>query len=689
MKKSFLIRRKTGFTLVEILVSLGIFSFVATGVLSFSAWIIQSVQTEASKADRNVENLEMLKLFTQPLYFGALSKHQENSQLKACMTTDTVFCDSSKEYSVTPFDLATNQILESASSSKDSSIKNQIRFKVHCPNNETSCDKADYFTVIVKTFLDYHGFHFSSIEKKGVVTPEFNNVVTYVPDAVLAPGRPINVILFLDNSNSMAFAKDQVKEALDSLIAKISTMDATLSVYPLVPIYSTKQFHFTYDALGNQVPLTVQSWQLPPGTTYYYTSTYIPYYFSLYPNQDPSSPVVDPYFSIRTFNFLSTDPAEVRTKKMNSVKGLVDYMFSYPATSSDTPICNMIRLIEAPGENSPFKFDPMTPTALLIVSNEDDESTGDFFSLTGCKKNSLTQMTVNPTQYWYFGSLHAFDLSVEANASLDGASYLAKINFDFEVPYDASRIMNTDCLAEANAIPYEKVEDAFIEWKNRYYSNSGWTYEKGKGITIKACKTKTVRWIISAAQTSPKDYCSRIAAGTYEAPPSYIPDSCHEEAGSGSASGHTIEKTSFFSETASPVDALYSTLKNQLGLENFYYTAIVHPDLTTCTLTAGSQVGTRYIALAKKPGMKSTVIPVCASDYTTQLDKIVQWTESLGANDIQLTPSVAANMNGVEIVRSGTVMKLTANVDYQLSGTVLIFKTGLLQSNDIIKVYLK
>lgn len=690
MNKSRL-NMKSGFTLLEILVALGIFSFVATGVLSFSAWIIQSVQTEASKADRNVENLEMLKLFTQPIYFGALSKFQENSQLKACMTTDTVLCDSSKEYPVTPFDLATNKALDTASSSKDSNIKNQVSFKVHCPNNETSCDKADYFTVIVKTYLDYHGFDFSKIEKKGIVTPEFNNVVTYVPDSALAPGRPINIIMFLDNSNSMAFAKDQIKNSLDTLLTKISTMDATLGIYTLSSSMAGKSSYYTLDGSGNKVPLA-SPWGKPAGFTYYELTTYPAYYYYTYANQDPSYFLSTTYPIYRVFNFLSTDSDSVRATKISSVKNLVESLFANPSSNLDAPLCNMLRMLEMPGTTSPFKFDPITPTAMFVISNEDDESKAGPYYQDGCERYHVTKWSINSDYYHYYGYLQNLKLNIEANGTMDGAPYIGKATFSYQVPYDAARAPGTDCLEEANAIPIQQVENAFIKWRQQYVSS--WSYKPGDGITIKKCVNDVkLTWVISTANKTPQDYCNQLAAGTYKGtvPPAYVPNSCYEvvsKAGSGS-SGGVIETNTLFSNTVGIVDTLYASMQNHFSLENFYYTAVVHPDVTTCTITPGSQVGTRYINLAKKPGLKSSVIPVCSGNYAAQLDKIIQWTQSLGANDIQLTPSVAANMSGVEIVRSGTTIKLAANVDYQLSGTVLIFKTGLLLPNDLIKVYLK
>lgn len=684
--KTSLTTTQKGFTLVEILVALGVFSFVVTGVMSFSAWIIRSVQTEASKSDRNVENLEMLKLFTQPVYFGALSKYPDNAQLKSCMTTDTVECDSSVEYSVNPFDLATNQPLGLASGSVDPTIKDQVFFKVHCPNNALKCDKADYFTVIVKTYFDQHGISFSSIEKQGVVVPEFNNVVTYVPDATLAPGRPINVLLFLDNSNSMAFAKDQIKDALDALINKISKMDVTLGIYTLSTSSYSKPSYYYYDSDGQQVFMTAPP--KTPGFVYYELDTAIATYPSRYTNQDPSYLLTSLGSSYRTFEFLSTDSDTVRATKISAVKNLVEYLLANPGAGMDTPLCNLVRLLEAPGPFAPFNFDSMTPTAMFIISNEDDESNAKPSYQGGCQKSETIKWTIDPDYYHYWGKAQTYKMDVEANATMDGAPYHAAVPITYEVPYDATKTPGADCLTDANS-KISQIETAFVN----IYSGLAWTYKVGDGFTIKKCTVDNSTTIpISLRNLTPQDICQQIANGQKKMQASYIEGSCYEnfQPGGTGATGGYISATSFFSSTIdNVVDTTYAAIQKTLGLENLYYTAVVHPDATTCTITPGSQVGTRYMNLAKKPGVKSSVIPVCNTSYTGQMDKIVQWTEALGANDIQLTPSVAANMSGVEIVRSGVTIKLIANVDYQLSGTILIFKTGLLQPNDLIKVYLK
>ncbi|MCM2282337.1 MAG: prepilin-type N-terminal cleavage/methylation domain-containing protein, partial [Bdellovibrionaceae bacterium] len=172
---------RAGFSLVEVVVTVALLAIFVTGSLSFSGWVTDSVKTESSKADRNVESIEMLKLLTQPVYFGALSKFDTNSQLAKCMTLDQVFCDSRNEYPVTAYDLKTNSVLAKTSTSLTGGIASKISFKVHCANSQVSCDKADFYTVkIITSIVAPGGSVRDPIVKQGIVAPEFSNVATFV-----------------------------------------------------------------------------------------------------------------------------------------------------------------------------------------------------------------------------------------------------------------------------------------------------------------------------------------------------------------------------------------------------------------------------------------------------------------------------------------------------------------------------
>lgn len=679
---------KKGFTLIETLIALGIFSFVATGVLSFSTWIIRSVMTESLKVERNVENLEMLKLFTQPLYFGAMSQYPENSHLRSCMTADSVNCDSTKVYSITPYDLATHKPLISASDVKSTAIKSEVSFQVQCPKNETTCDKAEYYSVTVKTYLEYQGVAFSKVQKKGIVSPVFKNVVTYVPDAVLAPGRPINIIVFLDTSNSMASAKDQVMGALDSLLGKISKMDATLAIYPLSLTYEpVGGDYYVYDISGNKTPLDT-IYGHPPGFEYYRDVDIAPWYTATYSGQAPHETF--PWY--RVFNFLATDTDAIKTTKISAVKGLIESLFQNDTWPVDVPMCNMLRLLEKPGALSPFKFDPMTPTAVFMISNEDDETGPGNSAERSCEGmySVKYEVAVPFTHYHYDIKRQTHFVKLEVTGTMDGAPKIINMDLDYYLPYDATKVHGSDCTALVNAIPAEEFEAIFLEWFERTWTI--WNYKSGDGVKIKGCTVSNNEQIeISGPHKTPQSICQDIADGKYTVPSSYITNSCSERIYVSPDSGAyawAYNPRFMIPDTSTAVETLYNSIKAKLNLDNFYYTAIVHPNNTACTMTPGSQVGTHYVELANKPGIQSSVIPVCSGDYSAQLDKIVQWTETLGANDIELTAFVAANFSGAEILRSETTLKLIKGQDYQLTGNVLAFRAGLLQPNDVIKVYL-
>lgn len=683
-----------GFSLVEVLVAIGLFGIATVGVMTFTNTTIQGIRTEKIKADRNIENLEMLKLFTQPIYFGAMRGFSENTQLKACMEVDTVFCDTNKEYAVTAYDLATQKVLDSKSNSDGSLIKNQIYFKVHCANNANSCDKAEYYTVIVRTGVDGQ-VGTSAIEKRGVVTPVFNNVVSYVPDVAVSPGRPINIIIFIDNSNSMLTAKSQIKDSLDKLVAKIATLNATVAIYPLNIQEKTISSYFALDGSGNKIPVPPSP--LPNGYTYYtHADVFIDYGLSYDSSIAPSTILNNNISSYKVFSFLSTDTAAQRAQKLAAAQNLIEVYFKNYTNYKDAPLCNMLMMLEAPGSPPLINLDPLMPTAMFIITNEDEESAQGLAMSGGCEKShdmSLTAITTNPI-YRYYARAQAYYISMELNGTVDGAPIKLKRNLSMVLngTYNANLAPGTSCMAQAMSIPIVDLEKNFVSSNE---AMMGYLYKIGDGLTVTDCtmdtdKNTNVMLGAPNGYSTPAGICDKVNAGTYSTSYALIPNTCKEDmSASYGVTGKYTTITNYFPATSSAVDPLYNSLKSRINLDNFFLTVIIHPDTTSCVMTTGSKVGTRYLQLANKPGIKSAVLPVCSSDYTPALDKFSQWTNVLGSSDIEISPSVANSMSGVEIDRAGTIIKLSANIDYVLSGTTLVFTAGLVQPNDIIKVYMK
>lgn len=673
-----------GFTIIEFLVAfavLGIFSFGAMALSSFS---LKAVQEESNKAARNIENIEMLKLFTQSIYFGALSGYPENVQLKNCITADGVECKTTEVYSLTPFDIATGEKLKTKSTN-ERSIKNEVTFMVHCEAGKDACDRAEYFTVRVKTFLEFHGITYASTEKQGTVVPEFNNVVTFVPDNVVAPGRPMNLIVFLDNSNSMALRKDQIKKALSDLLKDISQLSVTLSIYTLEEAYGGTFRRYILDLNGNQIPVEdIRS--LPQGTGFYEEYNLTAYYHSRY----ISKALFDKYAKVnsylyRSFTFENGEPLVDRKDRLDSVNMLIDHLFKNPAMAPvDQPVCNMVRFIETPGAKAALNIDSLTPTAMLVISNEDDES-----SSGTCLRSYTYKYEVARDRYLYYGREQAFLNELFINGTSDEVKIKKDIFFIKSVSYSPNFVAGESCIEDMKMLGVEETEKDILAFLKKFYFGD-LSYKKGDGFELTKCK-KFLDSILFNVSSTPLDTCERIKSGKSPVSKSYVPNSCYEEVqkGGGMGSGSLFSKTPLIEVKKTPSQAFIAALKNKVDLKSFFFGAIVHPDEKTCGLGAGESVGSRYMDIAKTPGIVATVVPLCSPDYAGKLKTILEWTQQMGVDDIQLPTSVASNMSGVEIVRSGKTVFLVNEVDYRVVDKTLVFSPGKLLSNDIVKVYLK
>lgn len=686
--KSCLKINKSGFTLVEVLIAISVFSIAVAGVMEFSAWLVKSVQSESAKSSRNIENIEMLKLLTQPVFFGAQSKYDANKKLKECMNVDTVECSVDDIFTIEPYDLSTDKPIFTASANKDASpVSNKVTFSVHCPNKEPKCDKAEYFSVNVKTYIDVNGLPVAGVDKSGVVVPEFTDVTTFVPDPTVSPGRPINILIFLDTSNSMVFAKDQIKDALTELIGKISNMDAVIGIYNLANAATPLITTYSLDANNNQIaPLKAPPY--PVGYTVYTDLKFIPNFFSTYTNQSPASFLK--YSSVRVFNFKSSDSLSARDMKKQSILNRIEYDFANSAGYIDSSFCTLIRYFDDTNLNIPFKFDKFTPTALFTISNENDETSFTSGTPGYCNKGFLLTSTATsqtePLKYAANASVVNLKIEVLANALVDGApaqpqvGYVNIMSNNFlSFPYQPGG----DCLAEAATIP-----KSIIESKMQFYNNA---VKYTSGFTLKSCYYGSTTITLKVSNSPLDTYCNNIPLsdlGIYSK--SYVPNSCHIFITGGGPvwAGGSTQKI-FFPSGTSSTSGTYNTLKTKLDPKNIFYIPIIHKNTTDCTLTFGASVGSQYIGLSNLIGNNSKAIPICSPSFSSGLDQFKTWTETMGANDLTIPDSMAANFSGIEIIRGSTTIPLAENVDYTRNGTLLIFKIGLLQPNDIIKVYVK
>ncbi|MCM2280445.1 MAG: hypothetical protein NDI61_01205 [Bdellovibrionaceae bacterium] len=681
-----------GLSLVEILVSIALLSLFVQGSLRMSGWMLDSVKEESRKADRNVENVEMLKLFTQPVYFGSLSKFPENSQLAKCMSLDGQICDSRLEYPVTPFDLKSETVLATASAVAAGKVHSSIRFQIHCPAKAATCDKAEFYTVKVTTGLgDGKGGLQHPIVKTGVVVPEFANVATFVPDSTMAPGRPINVMVWVDNSNSMVAVKGQIKDALEKLLNKLANLNANVGIFPISGENNYKFAPYYYiDADGNkQSPLPPKPY--PVGFAYYLSlEARAPVYSAYNPVYDPSL-ILNTYgLTMRVYQFSPDMTSTQRERTLQAMKYRIDYLFANLVLSDDDhPLCDVFKLMDGPEVQTLLPLDRQTPTVALIITNENDNTvSGPSIGL--CQRTYTTKYWIQSMTYHYYVAEQTRTVNLTVSAIKDGAPYQATFSFPYISAYDPGRVVGTDCMPailadEAAGIFRPALDDHLSR------SNYGWKYKPGEPYTIHSCKESVNKDRLISHSSSPSPVCAEVANGTRPVSIAYIPGSCREDlipvTQSTNVANSLYYPAGHDGEIASYA---YESVNNRIGASNFFFIPIIHPDTTTCPMPEGTEeVGTRYLQLANRFGENATVIPVCSPDYARPLDRFQQWVDSLGASDYVLPEAVAANFSGIALVRNGNEINLTRNVDYTLSGQVVMFTPGLVQPNDVIKVYLQ
>lgn len=666
-----LISGKKGFSLVEIVVSIGILSFVSFGLISFFTNIQSSVQSESLKAVRNVENIEFSKLLSQPVYLASLAEYPENSQLKECMELDNKKCQSSVDYTLTPFDLKNNQKLKMASLYTTDAVVSDLKFKVHCPSDATECDKADYYIISIKTSSKFAGIPLASVEKKITVIPEIKKVQNKVPDGMLTDGSPINIVLLLDTSNSLASVKDKIKDSLDNLISRIGKLNATVSIFPLTDAlngYRREVFRINDDgSLTQEANKNV----FAIDEVYAYRE-YRKYNFEgVFTTGNPIA-VKNTGTFYKTVKFSKDDLDSVKADKIQALKYLVDNYLNNNFNWPDSTMCNIINLIQDTQVNPSIKIDSNVPTVMMVLTNEDDETNNCLKLLkgTGVRKPD------------YIGNnimIRKLKINYTMNILLDGIPKEVPFDYYADFPYSETQVFGTDCMAD---VPLADLSRVLLYAQGSGYINDG-------SLAMKSCVYSAYSRTVPNTLNDPS-LCDKINSKQpgYEQGNTFIDGSCtsysiiHEEfVGTG--------QENYLTTSQEAIQVTYDIIKAKTNLKNFYFVPIIHPDAVTCPLTNGAKVGTKYTQLASMPGMNSTVIPICSESYTAGVDQIINWTKSLASNNITLDQATALTFKSLEIIRSGSTINVVKDVDYQLVDTVLVFKAGVLNANDVVRVYTK
>lgn len=686
-------KNKSGFTLIELLIALAIMNTLIVGSLMLVDTSSKLSERTNVSSYRSIENDELIKLLGEDKYFGALAAYTDNVPLKKCIEVDSHVCQTNFDYQIVPMDLASGLPIESLVGHGNQSIKNIVTFQVHCKDNAAECDQAEYFTVKLVTEVTKAEQVISRTEKTSVVRPFLPKVVSFIPDSTLSPGRAINAILFIDTSGSMLFAKDKIKDALDSLLAKLSGMDVNLAILPLSATTVSERF-FRWAGDGSKAYLEIKD--ANPGEILYREEKYSVNYGTQYQVGDS---LINPTF--RKIHFSQSDPFSDKNTKVTAAKALIDHLFNINVEShKDSSLCSLMHFVA--GESTPFTVDPMTPTFVMTITNEDDESTmvltsapiptsgADAYnsSYKYCVKELNRTIRKGLTNSSYFGKALTYKVTFSAQLLIDGAPVFKTVTTDIRTPYFGGATPGASCTGTPSltneVLAYLNTSDAY---KDKYLGS----------LNILDCKYNA-NTFFKMSESANDNLCNQLEVPHRNSFSFYIHDSCWEnrvnEPGSLAVSISDVGIHSIvpFSPTSVAVtEVLYDGISSSMGATNFFYVPVIHEN--SCPVTPGAQIGGIYQKLAgllsPAAATHQLYTPVCASSFNSKIYELEGLMSKLAVNDFNLPLDVSANFSGLVVLRGSETLNPTNGVDYKIEHGTVIFKTGYIEPTDIVRIFYK
>ncbi|WP_374073576.1 type II secretion system protein J [Bdellovibrio bacteriovorus] len=699
-----------GFTLIEVLLAMVVLSMVSTASIEFINYVRNENTRQTAIALRNTELSQFFMLLSNPNYVGSLAAYEKNTHLKSCLSDDTILCDTSKPYPLTSFDLTTGNVLNHIDTEATRYVQTHLSFKVHCPLDQSSCEKADYINITIDSSVAGPlGINFSS-SKVVTVSPQTTQILTLVPNTQLEDGRPINVILFVDGSNSMSGIKDMFKANMVKLVDSLKDLNANVAVYSINNHNSIQGNYqgYTLDGSGNKtwIETFTELKNLPDGTIFYsdYISKFA--YRGVY-NTGATYGSSFLYDSVGIFSFKNSMSEAERASTINGLLGKIDRIFESGeiTNAKDAPLCAMIRILEeAVKKESALTIDPTSPTVFMLLTNEDDEShlydlnetTGLFPTAADCGRQFTHKKQKMPSAILVYGSAFRMGVAATIEIEIDGApatrTFTIGSGSQMPVPIVPTPTMadGDSCLGTVLADPAPFLDLVKINYP---------TFTGKYNISNCIIATDKYLHLGTYQPTSPAtDFCNSTMVKNHVNYKYLIPGTCYEMPES-SVGASNLGFT--FTEVFLPEDSvahtnddlptgIYNLIKQKFNIDNFYYVPVINPVSGVCPLTPGAQIGTKYQALATKMGeVHSEVVPICSSDYASKFLTVSNYLSTLGVGDFKLPALVAQNISGVEVLRGSNILLPTSGADYTVTNDLLIFKTGYLLPTDIVKVYTK
>ncbi len=689
-----------GFTIVEIIVAIGLVTFLSGAALSFASYARKDIGKQEALAARNTEQGIFFNMLSQPSYVGALAEYEKNIALRKCLDTDGEICEIKKDYPLTAFNLESGELQTAVDSNSSHVVKNDFSFQVHCPLNQAACDQVDYLTVKIRSsIIGDNGVNFTS-DKTVVVQPRRSNVISIVPNTKLENGSPVNVIIILDGSNSMSGIKDSFKMALQKLIDSLKKLDAKVAIYPLQRhIWPNTGPAYILDAMGNKKYITYEEKQaMAGGESRYEDVTWL---------LNTGSPYYTKYGSTQTsslvYSFKSDMTDSDRQITASAIEARIDRIFLDMGAyaNRDAGLCGILRLLDQEEQGiGPFKMASTTPTVLMVLTNEDDESVllkpgatfPGAYTLDPdymCAKGVTQKWTKEYGKVAYYVDKFIYKVAGSQEVIVDGAPFTktftnASLTF---IKYRDTHVVGADCLSDANGVDKTDVTSSLKHWG--YISGSNSNY------TLTSCKIELQSKALVGYAAEGAHPCLTLP-GSY---PYMVPGTCTEKdvpsssmgwsGAGGTVLGYYVPTDTEAHATGSLPTAIHNLLKSKFNPGNFLLSLVINPKSGICPATPGSAEGLKYEALASKLGSNAQVIPICSSDYDAKILDIAKKLDTLGLNDFTLPSGLGNRLSGVDVLRGSVVLPATEGADYTRNGDLVVFTSGFLLPTDVVRFYLK
>lgn len=684
-----------GLSIVEVLTSLAVISLI---ILSVSSALLTSSK-QTAKSQQTIENLTednyLRNYLSNPEFVGQLASYPENKALLKCIANDGEFCDSTKSYPFTVYDLYTKKPLNT-SDQKDSNKKLSFEFTGVCPKLATVCDSVSYINIkIIGTERTMASINEEQRTNIVSVKPINNNVIVMYPESSLKKGGPVNLMLLVDTTNSMAYTQNIVKEGLRQVLDKLTDNQVNIIVSTIdsANTYFWTDYYF-YVKDGVEVPVTTESPKEELTNNALFMKS------SLNFNNKSTSFKLDPKSTaVQKNTVLNKIGKFMDAALMDNISGI--------SASKDYGLCTLSYFLQEYRKNKlALNQDPQATTLIYVISNEEDESLlvpiGEEKYLNPSYDGDCAYSSVAPVKYEesakmkelsreYYMTEVEYEVNLEISYLNDGVPATTTATF-FLPGVIGENKTETACEADFGTTTESR---NLIMQPVREYFGSNPTYK------IKKChklySKNLVTWQVSQTQIKMEDLCKTKFAPTpanqkkyksYDLATCEYDEYIHDFPPFSYFLPLSAEKVSESYPGADMVAASINSLKATFPKGNYHINFSIIPTNGSCPKEVYNEFGVRYENVAKGVSKNSSITPVCEGKFSTDaiydgLEKV----ESVISNSIELSEVVAAKVTGITLVKDGVSTVLNKIQDYTIEKNQILLKNELIDSKTQILIY--